>query len=229
MSGFLVQGHLIALPSKEATNIKRRVQFVIKKHALSSIQNQVNATYRINSRVRAGFGVMKSLDPDNWREGGRNRLTVRFNALAKIDGFRINNTLRAEWNSPERSKYEYRIRYAFRIYNRKWKLPLKARPFINNEFQYYLSGKLLWYRDETGERVIQQSPDGLHAHRVTLGVRFRLMKRTYMTVSCMKQTEFNLGNEYRRINVEDPRNGRIRRRFNNFSVFNFNVSHRLKF
>ncbi|MCG8385707.1 MAG: hypothetical protein MJA30_09215, partial [Cytophagales bacterium] len=73
---------------------------------------------------------------------------------------------------------------------------------------------------------VRQSPDGLHAHRITLGVRISPLKRTNVTLRFMRQTEFNLGNKYRRINVEDPRNGKVRRKFNNFSALVISTSYR---
>ena len=195
---------------------------------LSRIQNSLNVSYRYNKRVRLGFGYQLSVDPRDLGKQARSRLTGRVSYYTKWKGFRVMNTFRAEWHLPERSKFEYRLRYAMRIHPRNLDLPLRARPFMTNEFHYYLSGDPLWYRDAEGERVVEQSPNGLHAHRFTLGLRITPLKRTNLTMRFMRQTEFNLGSKYRRINVEDPRNGRIRRRFNNFSVFIVTVSHRLK-
>ena len=193
---------------------------------LARIQNSLNASYRYNKKVRLGFGYQLSIDPRDLGKQARNRLTGRVSYRTKWQNFRIINTFRAEWHFPQRSKFEYRLRYAALIYPRKLDLPLNARPFMTNEFHYYLSGDPLWYRDAEGEKVVEQSPDGLHAHRLTLGLRFTPFKRTNITFRYMRQTEFNLGSKYRKINVEDPRNGRIRRRFNNFSVLFITASYR---
>lgn len=195
---------------------------------LSRIQNSLNASYRYNKNVRLGFGYQLSIDPRDLGKQARNRLTGRVSYRMNWDNFRVVNTFRAEWHFPQRSKFEYRLRYAAMIYPRKLDLPLNARPFMTNEFHYYLSGDPLTYRDAEGEKVVEQSPDGLHAHRLTLGLRVRPIKRLSVTFRYMRQTEFNLGNKYRKINVEDPRNGRIRRRFNNFSALVITASYRFE-
>ena len=196
---------------------------------LSSMQNSVNLTYRFDKRFRAGFGYLRSSDPSDPDQEARNRVTGRFRYNARLGKFRFLNSLRVEWHFPERSKFEYRIRYGIHIHRGSWGLPLRTTPFITNEFHYYLSGRPLQYRDEQGEKVVKQSPDGLHAHRITLGVRFRPFKRANASISYMRQTEFNIGSKYREINVTDPRDGDILRAFNNFSVLMFRFSYRLDF
>lgn len=196
--------------------------------SLKTIQNAINATYRYNSRIRFGFGFQKSFSTKSTTQKSRNRLTGRISVAGNIDRIRITNNFRAEWHFPERSKYEFRLRYAFRLHIRNLDLPLRARPFITNEFHYYLAGRPLWYRDNKGDKVVRQSTDGLHAHRITLGLRFTPFKRTNVSIRYMRQTEFNIGSEYRRINTVDPRDGKVRRAFNNFSTFIFTVNYRLK-
>lgn len=193
---------------------------------LTTVQSSVNVTYRCNRRWRLGLGYQQSYDPFDLSTEERNRLTARASYAGSLQNIRVLHFFRTEWHFPERSKFEYRLRYAFRIHRRNWDLPLRARPFMTNEFHYYISGRPLWYRDNAGERVVRQSPDGLHAHRITLGVRISPMKRTNVTLRFMRQTEFNLGNKYRRINVEDPRNGKVRRKFNNFSALVISTSYR---
>ncbi len=208
-------------------NVGQLLLFSQEPFELSSLQNSARVTYRINKRISTGLGYIRSSDPSDPDQEARNRLTGRFRLNARLGKLRIANSFRAEWHFPERSKFEYRLRYGFRIHRGNWGLPLKTTPFITNELHYYLSGKPLQYRDEFGEKVVKQSPNGLHAHRITLGVRFRPFKRANASLSYMRQTEFNIGNKYREIHVVDPRNGRIRRQFNNFSVVMFRFSYQL--
>ncbi len=208
-------------------NVGQLLLFSQEPFELSSLQNSANITYRVNKKVSFGTGYIRSSDPSDPDQEARNRITGRFRLNARLGKLRIANSLRAEWHFPERSKFEYRLRYGFRIHRGNWGLPLKTTPFVTNEFHYYLSGKPLQYRDDLGEKVVKQSPDGLHAHRITLGVRFRPFKRANASLSYMRQTEFNIGSKYREINVVDPRDGRIRRGFNNFSVVMFRFSYQL--
>ncbi|MBQ4819293.1 DUF2490 domain-containing protein [Aquimarina sp. MMG016] len=196
---------------------------------LSSMQNSVNLTYRLNSKIRFGTGYLRSSDPSDPDQEARNRVTARFGLNMRLGKVRFNNNLRGEWHFPERSKFEYRLRHGLRIHRGSWGLPWKTTPFINNEVHYYLSGKPLQYRDEEGEKVVKQSPDGLHAYRFTIGIRFRPFKRANASLSYMRQTEFNIGSKYREINVVDPRNGRVRRSFNHFSVLMFRFSYQIHF
>ncbi|GAA4278630.1 DUF2490 domain-containing protein [Aquimarina mytili] len=194
---------------------------------LSSLQNSASISYRISKRTRVGLGYIRSSDPFDPDQEARNRITGRYRKDFRLGKLRIANSFRAEWHFPERSKFEYRLRYGFRIHRGNWGLPLKTTPFITNEFHYYLSGRPFQYRDELGDKVIKQSPNGLHAHRITLGVRFKPFRRANASLSYMRQTEFNIGNKYRRINVVDPRNGRVKRAFSNFSVVMFRFSYQL--
>ncbi len=208
-------------------NVGQLLLFSQQPFELSSMQNSATISYRLDKRKRIGLGYIRSSDPSDPDQEARNRLTGRFRIDVRLGKFRIANSLRAEWHFPERSKFEYRLRYGFRIHRGNFGLPFKTTPFITNEFHYYLSGKPLQYRDDLGEKVVKQSPDGLHAHRITLGLRFRPFKRANASISYMRQTEFNIGNKYREINVVDPRNGRVRRSFNNFSVVMFRFSYQL--
>lgn len=194
---------------------------------LSSLQNSVNLRYRMSRRMYVDAGYIRSSDPLDPDQEARNRLSSRFRLNSRLGKFRFANSLRAEWHFPERSKFEYRLRYRFRVHRGNWGLPLRITPFVANEFQYYLSGRPLQYRDEAGERLVRQSPNGLHAHRITLGASFRPFKNANASLSYIRQTEFNLGNKYREINVTDPRDGRILRRFNDFSVLMFRFSYQL--
>ena len=208
-------------------NVGQLLLFSQEPFELASLQNSAGITYRVNRRTSYGIGYIRSSDPSDPDQEARNRITGRFRLNLRLGKVRIANSLRAEWHFPERSKFEYRLRYGFRVHRGNWGLPLKTTPFITNEFHYYLSGRPFQYRDDLGEKVVKQSPDGLHAHRITLGVRFRPFRRAQASLSYMRQTEFNIGNKYRRINVTDPRNGKIRRKFNNFSVVMFRFSYQL--
>lgn len=195
---------------------------------LRAVQNGAGINYRVNKKLSLGLGYIystNSADPD---QPARNRLDPRIEYNVRLGKLRIGNRLRTEWHFPERSKFEYRLRYALQLHAGNFGLPLKATPYISNEFHYYLGGSPLQYRDETGEKVVKQSPDGLHAHRIRAGIRFKPFKRAYAGISYMRQTEFNIGDKYRELNVTDPRTGRISRPFNNFSAVTFNFSYRFK-
>lgn len=196
---------------------------------LASLQNSINARYRLNKRMYVDMGYIRSSSIDDPDQEARNRISSRFRLNSRLGKWRLANSLRAEWHFPERSKFEYRLRYGFRLHRGDWGMPLKITPYINNEFHYYLSGRPLQYRDPSGDKVIKQSPDGLHAYRFTLGIGFRPFKRARAGISYMVQREFNVGNKYREINVVDPRDGDINRTFNNFSVLQFRFGYQIDF
>ena len=87
---------------------------------LSTLQNSLNVSYRYNKRVRLRFGYLKSINPQGLSERSRNRLTGRVDYRVKLEKFWIQNAFRLEWHFPERSKFQYRLRYAFRIHPRTW-------------------------------------------------------------------------------------------------------------
>lgn len=195
---------------------------------LSSIQNNARIDYRFNRRFRLGFGYVRSSSPGDPDQQARNRIETRLRLSHRWGKLRIAHTLRPEWHFPERSKFEYRIRYALGLHAGNWGLPLKITPYITNELHYYLDGRPFQYRDSAGDKLVKQSPNGLHAHRIRLGLRFRPFKRASANLSFMRQREFNIGSPYRRLNVTDPRNGEVKRSFNNFSVLSFSFFYRIK-
>lgn len=195
---------------------------------LGSVQNSARIDYRFNRNFGVGLGYIHSNNSNDPDQAARNRLDPRASYSFRVGKLRVGNTLRAEWHFPERSKFEYRVRYGLQLHAGDWGLPLDITPYVSNELHYYLGGKPFQFRDDNGEKVVNQSPNGLHAHRIKLGVRFKPFKRASAGLSFMRQTEFNLGDKYRRINVTDPRNGEIKRPFNNFSVVAFNFAYRFK-
>jgi len=196
--------------------------------SLSSLQNSARLEYRLDKKFRLGLGYTRSSDPADVDQTAKNRVETRFRYRVRWGKLRIYNYLRGEWHFPERSKFEYRIRYALGLHAGDWGMPLRITPYITNELHYYLNGRPFQYRDGNGEKLVKQSPDGLHAYRIRLGVRFRPFKRASASLSFMRQTEFNIGSPFRRLNVTDPRNGEIKRSFNNFSVLAFSFSYRFK-
>ncbi|WP_350284813.1 DUF2490 domain-containing protein [uncultured Croceitalea sp.] len=195
---------------------------------LSSLQNNARVEYRFNRRFRVGLGYVRSSSPGDPDQQARNRLETRFRLSQRWGKLRIAHTLRPEWHFPERSKFEYRIRYSLGLHAGNWGLPLKITPYITNELHYYLDGRPFQYRDSAGDKLVRQSPNGLHAYRIRLGVRFRPFKRASANISFMRQREFNIGSPYRSLNVTDPRNGEVKRGFNNFSVLSFSFFYRIK-
>lgn len=195
---------------------------------LTSMQNSARIEYRFNRNFTVGLGYIRSSDPADPDQPARNRVDPRVRYRFKVGALRVSNQLRAEWHFPSRSKFQYRLRYALGLHAGDFGLPLRITPFITNELHYYLNGRPLNYRDSDGDIIVSQSPNGLHAHRIRIGVRMRPFKRANLSLSFMRQTEFNIGDRFRHINVRDPRDGDILRAFNNFSVVSFSFSYRFK-
>ncbi|BFP42456.1 hypothetical protein FGF1_33010 [Flavobacteriaceae bacterium GF1] len=195
---------------------------------LTSMQNSARVDYRFNRNITVGLGYIRSSDPADPDQQARNRIDPRVRYRFKLGKLRIANQLRAEWHFPSRSKFEYRLRYALGLNAGDFGLPMDITPYMTNELHYYLNGRPLNYRDTDGDVIVRQSPNGLHAHRIRIGVRFRPFKRANVSLSFMRQTEFNIGSRFRQINVVDPRDGDILRGFNNFSVLSFSFSYRFK-
>jgi len=195
---------------------------------VSSLQNSAHLRYHFNKNFRTGIGYISSSSPKNPDKENRNRVDSRVSYRFKLSKLRIWNTLRSELHFPTRSKFKYRFRYSVILSAGSFKLPLDITPFISNEIHYYLNGRPFQYRDLFGDKTVKQSPDGLHAHRLKLGINLKPFKHARASLSFIRQTEFNLGKANRRLNITDPRNGKIKRRFSNFSVLLLNFSYRFK-
>jgi|GEM_PF-2486138 len=205
-----------------------QLYFFNEQMDFTSVQNNARIEYRFKRNFSLGVGYTHSSDPADPDQPAKHRIEPRARHRVKMGKLRVTNQLRAEWHFPSRSKYEYRLRYSMRLHAGDFGLPLGLSPYMTHELHYYLNGRPLNYRDGKGDIIVRQSPNGLHAHRIRMGVRFKVFRRANMSLSFMRQTEFNIGSEFRRINVTDPRDGDILRDFSNFSVLSFNFSYRIK-
>jgi len=221
-------GHSVNVRVSKPWTISAGQIYMFSEGEFATLQNSLRARYRIKKDLRVGFGYQMSVNPGNLSDQSRKRLSARVEFNTRLENYMIKSTFRTEWHYPERSKFEYRLRYAFKITRRNWDLPMRLRPYITNEFHYYLGGRPFNYRDNEGNKVVTQSPRGLHAHRISFGASFRPLKRTSVSLRFMRQTEFNAGNKYRRINITDPRNGKVKRRFTHFSALILSASYSFK-
>lgn len=196
--------------------------------ALGSVQGSARLEYKVNKKLRIGLGYTYSSNSSDPDQPAKNRLAPRATYNFRSGKLRVANTFRTEWHFPERSKFEYRLRYRIKMHAGDWGLPLDITPFVSDEIHYYHGGKPFQYRDDEGEKLVLQSPNGFHAHRMQVGIRLRPFKRASVTLSFLQHREFNMGNKYRRLNVTDPRNGEVKRKFSNFSVLMASFSYRFK-
>ena len=185
--------------------------------------------------VRFAYDVTKDWDVRTafvWRsspnsEEVRRRLFLQGTHRTRLaDVFSWRNGARLEWNSSNENNYRYRVHLFTRIGPRKRLKFLKLSPSVSYTLFYNIGGNPIQYYDEEGDRTVKQAPNGFHRGRVNFRLNSRVTRHLRLTVNYMIQREFNfLVGEYREINVVNPRNGKVRRRFRNYEVIGFSVSY----
>ncbi len=133
----------------------------------------------------------------------------------------------AEKFFPATSKYGWRISYALRLKETLLEQPFRIAPYASGRLFYFYGGRLIQRYDDTGERTYKSAGNGLHRFRGTLGVDMRPTKHLQLKMFWMIQREFNVGSRRTEINVINPNNGKISRRFSNYPVLGVSGAIRL--
>lgn len=202
---------------------------------------------------QTSFGLTKRIDK-SWEYGGayaysvihgrsRNipyhRLSAYLTQRSTFGKLRMKNTAQAEWYLPKLPKFGQRLVLTnkWSYYNKRW--PLKTSPYIKNQLYYYNGGEpiIYWLPEEEieidgeGEEIdnIEQAPNGWHRYRFSFGVRYKLSKALALSLFYTRQIEFNTGwSPYRALNVYNKSKTRIKRPFNNYSLFGMSLTYTFK-
>ncbi len=172
------------------------------------------------SDIDFGFKPIYSITNQSFNS----RVFVTYAHRSKKNKFRFKNSLTAEFNFRQYSKFRERFYYAFNTYYRNTKWPLRIRPYGTLKLYYYLNGNDLQYYDDKGEPTKVASPNGLHAFRYILGFKIYPSKKASMNFYYQGQKEFNTGTKFsNNINDLNPNSGSIRRDFYDFGVLGFSL------
>ena len=181
-------------------------------------QSQFSITYQLSKKWSLQTGAQITTAPD--APDVKKRVYLRLalnNKLFKV--LTLTNSIRAEYNTFEETRFRERVILATRLAMRKRLHFLKIQPSISYSLYYNIGGNSIKYFDKSAVVVAQHSPDGFHRGRLTLTLQSKINKLLFLSVYYMKQEEFNLLNSStRKMNVLDPIRNRVLRPFNNFNA-----------
>ena len=198
-------------------------------------QSRMTLNHKLGKQWRLSGGYSYSIIRGNTSLTPYHRMEVQLEHRFKLGHWRFSNRIRAEKYFPQLTKFGSRYVYTqkWQYYNRNW--PLRLSPFIRHQLFYYQGGKELKYWlapediEEGGEDFILGATNGLHRYRLSLGARMRLHSRLYLSLFYTYQREFNTGlSPYTALNVPNRSGSRIRRPFNNYSLFGLSLAYTLK-
>jgi len=205
--------------------------FSFRDNRFNFIQPDLNIGYEISKKwdFYIGYTPTFSLDGVQGNQLIYHRVSADIKLSSRIGKrIRIKNSITAEQHFTQRSKFKQRYYYRFDIYYRNTKWPWRLRPFATQKLYWYANGRDLQYYDADGNKTDLTSPDGLHAYRLKIGLKFYPSKDFILSIYYQNQKEFNsslFGSKD--INSLNPNTNNIRRSFYDFSVIGVSCSYKL--
>jgi long-subunit fatty acid transport protein len=137
-------------------------------------------------------GGVQFITPATSRET-RTRLFVRAAHTTRIaNRFTWTNSLRAETNSKEETRFRQRIIFTTRLGLRKRLDFLNLAPSVAYTMFYNIGGNPIRYYDQEAQLIARQTPDGFHRSRFTLNLNSKVNDYLRISLYYMRQQEFNL-------------------------------------
>jgi hypothetical protein len=192
------------------------------------ISNGYNSDFN-QSSIHLSYDVTKKFDVNaGYTFGGSNSLTDGGSRISAKLGYKIkiadvlswSNAVQAELHSKGETRYHYRFIYSTRLSPKKRLDFLNLSPSVSYSLFYNVGGNPIQYYDsKTSLPTVKQTPDGFHRGRLMVNLNSKVTKHFSVAVYYMMQREFNLFvNDYHKMNIIKPTNGKITRAFDNYNV-----------
>jgi len=203
--------------------------FDTKTYKMNFTQFKLGATLRWNKKLSSDFYYKPMLFKGATKDIWYHRLSANLTHRSKLFRLPLKNTITTEVFSPSPRKHKYRFIYTAKLSFKNKVLPLRATPYIKYQLYYYLGGTKVNYYDTTGTQLLAtNSPDGFHRYRLGTGVRFRPVKKFYVTLYYIWQEEFNMkSSKNRELNIPNQSQTRIINPFNDYQVVGLSFSYSL--
>lgn len=200
------------------------------KLSLDFNQLSTSISYDITKKINAKLGALGS--KSEGADESKNRIFARLTYETKLNKLlTFSNGFQAEKHSKNENRYAYRYIYIGTIgLSHRMKF-LKLSPSISTWLYYNQGGNpIQYYSAEGGLPTVKGNPDGLHRARFYLNFNSRISKAISLSVFAMRQSEFNnFSDATHKINVVNPKNNKIIRPFNNYSVVGTTLNLNLNF
>ena len=153
----------------------------------------------------------------------KNRGFIRASYKIKFGKLIWSNGLQGELHSQAETKYRSRMIFMTRLSLKNRLRFLRLAPSVSYWLYHNNGGNPIQYYDPvTKLPSIKETADGFHRSRLTINLNSKINNQLSVSVYYKMQREFNMGagND---INVVNPRNGRITRRFDEFNVIGLSL------
>lgn len=187
-------------------------------------QTSFRAAFAATPRLTLYAGDMITVSTRSGRS--RNRLFIRGAYRSRLGRYASwTNSLQLEHNSANESRFRQRIILTTRVGSRKRLDFLRMSPYVSYALYYNLGGNPVRYFDEKNRQANRQTPDGFHRGRFTAGFNSKISPRFRAGLYYLNQHEFNLlVSDERKMNVLNPRTGKIQRPFDNYHVLGISLN-----
>lgn len=225
----------------KATTLKlnRLNSYDVKGYRAGFNQTSFGAAHRLNKKWEIGGAYAYSTIIGSRTKTNYHRISAYVSHRKKFGKFQMKNTVQLEKYFPIQPKFGARavLSNKWSYSNKKW--PLRLSPYVRNQLYFYQGGEpiVYWLPEEEievneegeTEEFIEQSPNGWHRYRFSIGVRAKANKNIALSLFYTKQIEFNTGfAPYRELNVYNRSQTRRKRPFNNYSLVGMSIVYTLK-
>ena len=181
-------------------------------------QSSVQAEYNFTRRFAILGGFMLTQFPASANTTRREYLRVLYKQpVLRIINFTTG--VQGEVHSAEERRFKNRVISISRIGLQK-RLPfLHLAPSVSYWLYYNIGGQPIQYYDQSGNKLVKQTPDGFHRGRLFLNLNSKINRFFSVNLYYVQQKEFNLFTDaLHTINVKNPSTGKITRRFDSYNV-----------
>ncbi|RMG24333.1 MAG: DUF2490 domain-containing protein [Bacteroidetes bacterium] len=229
---WLVVGVYTKLNKQFSLNLGQNYGFDYEPRKLKYVQTSGSIGYRLSSSLWLSAATQWTASPREEGFSHKWRFAAGISLRTRLKNWQLSNSLNVEQHTKKEKKYRLRLIYTFYLKPKSLVNlgDFKFMPFASTRLYYNIGGSPISQYNAEGKRVVKQSPDGLHRFRGTLGIYFRPTKSLKLTLYSMLQEEFNTPwdiQNHRRINVVNPRTGRVSRAFSNKLVLGISIKYYL--
>lgn len=218
------------LSKKVSLSYEQLHSYDLTKGRINFIQPSLGVHYKPSKKWQLSFNYIPtiSIDENPNNQLLYHRVRVRARHYTRVNKrFRMYNSINAEHNFNQFSKYQQRIYLRNDFYYRNNSLPWRLRPFIEQRLYWYQGGRDLQYYSEDGAKLEKVAPNGLHAYRGKIGVKLYPIKNLNFSLYLLKQEEFNTSLfGAKDINSPNRKKNKIRRKYYDYTVFGLSATYR---
>lgn len=204
-----------------SNDLNDSINTILSKNVFNQFGTSFEYAFSDHLKTRAGILISQFPSSGNFLMRYFVKADYKINIGEKV---KWTNGLVVEKHSSNENRFSYRFIYITQLGLRKRLDFLSLSPSVSYWLFYNVGGTKIQYYDDLGQPSELETPDGIHRGRLVLKLNSKISDMLDISVYYMKQTEFNLFNDYRSLNVVNPSTGKISRPFNNYNVIGVTIN-----